>query len=488
MPAPFEIRDHALFRQAALIGGQWVDVHDYPTAVPVLNPVDQSVVGSTPILNAIDVERCIDAAKGAFPAWSRTTAKDRAAILKRLAELMHENIGDLATIMTLEQGKPLAEARGEIVYAAGFVEWFAEECKRLSGETIPSPWVDKRLMVLRQPIGVVAAITPWNFPSAMVTRKAIPAIAAGCTVILKPAEQTPFSALALGVLAERAGLPAGVFNIVTGEAPLIGKILCDHPDVRKLTFTGSTEVGRILMAQCAPTVKKLGLELGGNAPFIVLDDADLDAAVVGAMASKYRNAGQTCVCANRFLVQSGVYDAFIEKLAAASEKLVVSHGFDPQAQQGPLIDHDAISKVEALVSDAVAQGAKVVVGGRRSVSGSLFYKPTVLTNVTASMRIAQEEVFGPVAPVIRFESDEECIRLANSTEYGLAAYFYGQNMSRVWRMMEALEFGIVGINSGVVSTEVAPFGGVKQSGIGREGGSEGLREFTELKYVCIGGI
>lgn len=489
MLAKIDIVDQTLFRQAALIDGQWLDAGGKAgKSTLVVNPADQSPIGATPMLSASDIEHSISTAKTAFRSWSRVTAKARAAILKRLAELMHSSIDDLATIMTLEQGKPLAEARGEIQYAASFVEWFAEECKRLYGETIPSPWSDKRLMVLRQPIGVVAAITPWNFPSAMVTRKAIPAIAAGCTVILKPAEQTPFSALALGILAERAGLPKGVLNIVTGDAPMIGKVLCDSPDVRKLTFTGSTEVGRILMAQCAPTVKKVGLELGGNAPFIVLDDADVDAAVVGAVASKYRNAGQTCVCANRFLVQSGVYDAFVEKLAVASAQLVVSNGFDPKAQQGPLIDQDAIAKVEALVSDAVAGGAQIIVGGDRKVADSLFYNPTVVANVTASMRISQEEVFGPVAPILRFETDEECIELANSSEYGLAAYFYGQNLSRVWRMLEALEFGIVGINSGVVSTEVAPFGGVKQSGIGREGGSEGLREFTESKYVCIGGM
>lgn len=484
----FEIKDKKLFRQAALINGQWFEAQDGGRSIEVLNPANQATIGYTPSLEASDIQHSIDAAKAALPLWSRSTAKDRASALQQLARLMHQNIDDLAIIMTLEQGKPLAEARGEIQYAAGFVEWFAEECKRLYGDTIPSPWTDKRLMALRQPIGVVAAITPWNFPSAMVTRKAIPAIAAGCTVILKPAEQTPFSALALGVLAERAGLPPGVLNIVTGSAPMIGKILCDSPNVRKLTFTGSTEVGRILMAQCAPTIKKMGLELGGNAPFIVLDDADIDAAVEGAMVSKYRNSGQTCVCANRFLVQRGVYDQFVEKFAAASKILVVGEGFDPRAQQGPLIDQDAITKIEELVSDAVQNGAKVLLGGSRQSPDSLFYNPTVLSNVTTSMRIVHEEVFGPVAPIVCFDTDEECIELANSSEYGLAAYFYGQNLGRVWRMLEALEFGIVGVNSGVVSTEVAPFGGVKQSGVGREGGSEGLREFTELKYVCIGGL
>lgn len=489
MPTQFDLKDSSLFREAALINGEWIGLTHRPdNAVYVLNPSNNDKVGQTPALSSTDIESSIAAAKAAFLGWSATTAKDRAAILKRFCALMLDNIDDLALIMTLEQGKPLAEARGEIQYAAGFVEWFAEECKRVYGETIPSPWADKRLMVLRQPIGVVAAITPWNFPSAMITRKAIPAIAAGCTVILKPAEQTPFSAIALGVLAERAGIPAGVLNIVTGSAPMIGKVLCDSPDVRKLTFTGSTEVGRILMEQCAPTVKKLGLELGGNAPFIVLDDADVDAAVVGAMASKYRNAGQTCVCANRFLVQGGVYDTFVEKLAKATAELVVADGLDPRAQQGPLIDEGAISKVEALVSDAVGDGARIITGGERLKEGSLFYRPTVIADVTETMRITQEEVFGPVAPVIRFETDEECIRLANASEYGLAAYFYGQNLGRIWRMLEALEFGIVGVNSGVVSTEVAPFGGVKQSGVGREGGAEGLLEFTEAKYVCIGGI
>lgn len=481
------LADEALFRQAALLGGRWIDAAERDRST-VRNPADRSIVGVTPDLLAGDIEAAIAAASQAFSTWSRVTARERAAILRRLGELMLENSADLALIMTLEQGKPLAEARGEIQYAAGFVEWFAEECKRLTGETIPSPWADKRLLLLRQPIGVVAAITPWNFPSAMVTRKAIPAIAAGCTVILKPAEQTPFSALALGVLAERAGLPPGVLNIVTGNAPAIGKILCDSHAVRKVTFTGSTEVGRILMAQCAPTVKKLGLELGGNAPFIVLDDADIDAAVAGAMASKYRNAGQTCVCANRFLVQSSVHDAFVERLAQASQSLVVGNGLEPASQQGPLIDEPAIRKVEELVAEAVAGGAQIVTGGRRLRPEELFYTPTVLTDVRPDMRLAREEVFGPVAPVIRFDDDEECIRVANSSDYGLAAYFYGQNLGRVWRMAEALEFGIVGVNSGVVSTEVAPFGGVKQSGTGREGGSEGLRAFTELKYLCIGGI
>jgi succinate-semialdehyde dehydrogenase/glutarate-semialdehyde dehydrogenase len=487
MPATSHPADATLLRQAALVDGRWIEAQGRESRC-IRNPADQSIVGVTPMLLADDIDDAVAAASRAFIGWSRTTARERAGILRRLAELMRERIADLATIMTLEQGKPLAEARGEIEYAAGFVEWFAEECKRLYSEAAPSPWPDKRLMVLRQPMGVVAAITPWNFPSAMVTRKAIPALAAGCAVILKPAEQTPFSALALGVLAQRAGLPPGVLNIVTGDAPMIGKTLCASREVRKVTFTGSPEVGRILMAQCAPTIKKLALELGGNAPFIVLNDADIDAAVIGAMASKYRNAGQTCICANRFLVQSDVYSEFVEKLADASGKLRVSHGFDPKAQQGPLIDEPAIEKVERLVGDAVAGGARVVVGGQRAVPNALFYNPTVLADVTPTMLIAREEIFGPVAPVIRFADDDECIRVANSSEYGLAAYFYGQNLGRVWRMMEALEFGIVGINSGVVSTEVAPFGGVKQSGIGREGGREGLQEFTELKYVCIGGI
>ena len=423
-----------------------------------------------------------------MPAWSKKTAGERAKILRRWFDLMIANIEDLAVIMTAEQGKPLAESKGEIAYAASFIEWFAEEGKRIYGDIIPGHQADKRIMVLRQPIGVVAAITPWNFPAAMITRKAAPALAAGCTFVCKPALQTPYSALAMAELAQRAGIPAGVFNVVTGDAAAIGGEFTGNDKVRKVSFTGSTAVGKLLMAQCAGTVKKVALELGGNAPFLVLDDADLDAAVTGAIQSKYRNTGQTCVCANRFIVQSKVYDAFAEKLTEAVRRLRVGDGLKGETDQGPLIDAKALAKVEEHVADARAKGATVVTGGKRHALGGTFYEPTVLTNVSAKMTLAREETFGPVAPLFRVDTDEEAVRLANDTEFGLAAYVYTRDLARSWRVTEALEYGIVGLNTGLISTEVAPFGGVKESGIGREGSKYGILEFTELKYICVGGI
>jgi succinate-semialdehyde dehydrogenase/glutarate-semialdehyde dehydrogenase len=423
-----------------------------------------------------------------LPAWKARTADDRARILRRWFELMMAHQDDLALLMTTEQGKPLAESRGEIAYAASYIEWFAEEARRLYGEFIPSPWADKRIVVTREPVGVCAAITPWNFPAAMITRKVAPALAAGCTIIVKPASQTPLSALAMVELALRAGVPAGVFNVITGDARPIGGVLTASPVVRKLTFTGSTEVGRVLAAQCAPTLKRMSLELGGNAPFIVFDDADLDEAVAGAMASKYRNTGQTCVCTNRLLVQDGVYDAFAEKLCHAVAALKVGNGLEPGVEQGPLIDMHALTKVEELVVDATARGARVLTGGRRHALGGTFYEPTVLADLTPDMRIAKEEIFGPVAPLFRFTTEAQAIQMANDTEFGLAAYFYSRDVGRVWRVSGALEYGMVGINSGVISTAVAPFGGVKQSGVGREGSSHGIDEYVDTKYLCMGGL
>jgi succinate-semialdehyde dehydrogenase/glutarate-semialdehyde dehydrogenase len=423
-----------------------------------------------------------------MPAWAKKPAGERARIMRRWFDLMLANVEDLAIIMTAEQGKPLAESRGEIAYAASFIEWFAEEAKRIYGDIIPGHQADKRIMVLRQPIGVVAAITPWNFPAAMITRKAAPAIAAGCPIVVKPALQTPFSALAMAELGARAGLPAGVFNVVTGEAAAIGGEFTGNDKVRKLSFTGSTPVGKLLMAQCAATVKKVALELGGNAPFLVLHDADLDAAVTGAIQSKYRNTGQTCVCANRFIVQSKVYDAFAAKLTEAVSKLRVGDGLKGETDQGPLIDAKALAKVESHIADAKARGAKVVTGGKRHALGGTFYEPTVLTDVSREMILAREETFGPVAPLFRVDTDEEAVKLANDTEFGLAAYVYTRDLARSWRVTEALEYGIVGLNTGLISTEVAPFGGVKESGIGREGSKYGILEFTELKYICVGGI
>jgi len=480
-------KDPKLFRQACYIDGAWIDPTGHAT-IDVDNPATGEVVGSVPRLGRAETRAAIDAAARAFPAWRKKTAKERAAVMRRWFDLMLANQEDLARLMTTEQGKPIAESRGEVAYAASFLEWFGEEAKRVYGDTIPAPQGDKRIVVIKEPIGVVACITPWNFPLAMITRKAGPAIAAGCTVVLKPASQTPFSALALAELAERAGVPAGVFNVITGSASEIGAELTGNPVVRKLSFTGSTEIGRQLMAQSAPTVKKLSLELGGNAPFIVFDDADLDAAVEGAIQSKYRNTGQTCVCANRLLVQDVVYDAFAHKLAAAVGKLKPGPGTDADATQGPLIDDRAVEKVESHIADATSKGAKVLVGGQRHALGGRFFEPTILLDVTPAMAIAREETFGPVAPLFRFSSEADAVALANDTEFGLAAYFYGRDVGRIWRVAEALEYGIVGINTGLISTEVAPFGGVKESGLGREGSKYGLEEFLEIKYLCLGGI
>ncbi len=481
------LKDAKLFRQQCYLDGAWCAADD-GRSFPVTDPASGQVLGSVPLMGAAETRRAIEAARLAQPAWRARTAGERARILRRWFELMLEHQEDLALLMTREQGKPLAESRGEIAYAASFIEWFAEEGKRVYGDVIPAAQADKRIVVTREPIGVCAAITPWNFPSAMITRKAGPALAAGCAMVVKPAEQTPFSALALAELAERAGVPRGVFSVLTGDAPTIGGEMTANPTVRKLTFTGSTEVGIKLMAQCAPTVKKLSLELGGNAPFIVFDDADLDAAVEGAIMSKYRNAGQTCVCANRLLVQDGVYDAFAEKLGRAVAKLKVGSGLEAGVTQGPLIDEAAILKVEELLADAVARGARIVCGGKRHGLGGTYFEPTIVADVTPKMRIAREEIFGPVAPLYRFKTEAEAIALANDTEYGLAAYFYAGNVARVWRVSEALEYGIVGINTGIISTEVAPFGGMKSSGIGREGSKYGIEEFLEIKYLCMGGI
>ena len=481
------LKDSCLFRQSCYINGVWV-TSPSNTAIGVDNPATGEILGTVPKLGAAETRAAIEAANAAFPAWSKKTGKERAAVLRRWFDLLMENQDDLARLMTLEQGKPLSESKGEVAYAAAFLEWFGEEAKRVYGDTIPGHQSDKRIVVLKQPIGVVACITPWNFPLAMITRKAGPAIASGCTVVLKPATQTPFSALALAELADRAGVPKGVFNIITGSAREIGGELTSNPLVKKLSFTGSTEVGKVLMAQCAGTIKKLSLELGGNAPFIVFDDADLDAAVEGAVTSKYRNTGQTCVCTNRLLVQDKVYDSFAQKLAAAVSKLKPAFGLDPDATQGPLIDEAAVAKVEDHIRDAQQKGAKVLVGGKRHALGGRFFEPTILTDVTPQMAVSREETFGPVAPLFRFTTETEAIKLANDTEFGLAAYFYGKDLARVWRVAEALEYGIVGINTGLISTEVAPFGGVKESGLGREGSKYGMDEYLEIKYLCLGGI
>jgi succinate-semialdehyde dehydrogenase/glutarate-semialdehyde dehydrogenase len=480
-----KLRDPELLRTRAFIGGQWVEADGGKTH-PVVNPASHQELGTVPVMGVAETRRAIEAAAAAFPAWAARTAKERAGILRRWFELLMANQEDLATLMTAEQGKPLAEAKGEIAYAASFIEWFAEEGKRLYGDVIPGHQADKRLLVLRQPVGVVAAITPWNFPLAMITRKAGPALAAGCTFVCKPAGQTPYSALAAAVLAERAGVPPGVINFVTGDAAAIGGEMTSNPLVRKVTFTGSTAIGKKLMAQCAGTMKKISLELGGNAPFIVFDDADLDAAVAGAIASKYRNTGQTCVCANRLLVQSQVYEEFAQKLARAVAQLRVGDGLKGVTDQGPLIDAKALAKVEEHLSDAVRQGARVVQGGKRHALGGTFFEPTVLADVTPAMLIAREETFGPVAPLFRFQSEADAIRMANDTEFGLASYFYTRDLSRSWRVAEALEYGIVGLNTGLISTEVAPFGGIKESGTGREGSKYGILDYTELKYLCVG--
>ena len=481
------LKDPSLLRSDAFIDGAWCAADDGAT-VDIRNPADGSIVGTVPVMRGGETRRAIEAAARALPEWSKRTAKERATVLRRFAEAMIANADDLAIIMTSEQGKPLAEARGEIAYAASFLEWFAEEGKRVYGEVIPTFRADARLMVLRQPVGVAAAITPWNFPAAMITRKLGPALAAGCTFVCKPAPQTPFSALALAELGRRAGLPDGVLNIVTGDAQAIGGELTGNPLVRKFSFTGSTAVGKTLLAQCAGTVKKVSLELGGNAPFIVFDDADIDAAVQGAIASKYRNTGQTCVCANRFYVQSGVYEAFAAKLVKAVATLRVGAGLAGPTEQGPLIDARALAKVESHVADAIAKGGRVAAGGKRHALGGNFYEPTVLLDVTPGMKVAREETFGPVAPLFRFDTEEEAVRMANDTEFGLAAYFYTRDLARSWRVQEALEYGIVGVNTGIFSTEVAPFGGVKESGLGREGSRHGIDDYTELKYVCVGGL
>ncbi|QXZ08778.1 NAD-dependent succinate-semialdehyde dehydrogenase [Comamonas sp. Y33R10-2] len=479
-----QLRDPGLLKNLCLIDGQWLAAHSGET-MEVNNPATGDLLALVPHMAEVETQTAIDAAERAFAQWRAKTAEQRAAVLQQWFELLMANQEDLALIMTVEQGKPLAESRGEIAYAASYVQWFAEEARRIYGSTVPSPWGDKRIVVSKEPVGVCAAITPWNFPAAMITRKVAPALAAGCTIIVKPAPQTPLSALALAELAQRAGVPAGVFSVLTGSARSIGGVLTASLAVRKLTFTGSTEVGRVLAQQCAPSLKKMSLELGGNAPFIVFDDADLDAAVEGAMASKYRNTGQTCVCANRLLVQDSVHDTFMAKLKAAVLTLKVGNGLEPGVTQGPLIDSAAIDKVEELVQDAVSKGADVITGGKRSALGGSFYEPTILGNAQSHMRIAKEEVFGPVAPVFRFKTEADAVRMANDTEFGLAAYFYARDVGRVWRVGEALEYGMVGINSGVISTAVAPFGGVKQSGIGREGGAAGIEEYVSTKYLCI---
>jgi len=485
-----QLKDSSLLRAQAFVGGQWQDA-DNGATFAVTNPADGALIGTVPLMGAAETRRAIEAARVAQAAWRRKTARERAQVMRAWYDLMIANADDLAVLMTSEQGKPLAEARGEALYAASFLEWFAEEAKRVNGDVLATPAADKRLLVVKEPVGVCAAITPWNFPLAMITRKAGPALAAGCAMVLKPAEDTPLSALALALLAERAGLPAGLLSVVTGDAASsieIGGELTGSPVVRKLSFTGSTEVGRILMRQSAPTIKKLSLELGGNAPFIVFDDADLDAAVEGAMASKYRNAGQTCVCANRLYVHDKVYDAFAQKLVAAVEKLKVGHGLEPGVLQGPLINQDAVAKVEQHIADAVGKGARVLSGGKRHRLGGTFFEPTVLAGVTPAMLVAREETFGPLAPLFRFGSDQEVIDMANDTEFGLASYFYSRDIGRVWRVAEALEYGMVGINTGLISNEVAPFGGIKQSGLGREGSSYGIEEYLETKYLCMGGV
>ncbi|HBG07221.1 MAG: succinate-semialdehyde dehydrogenase (NADP(+)) [Geobacteraceae bacterium GWC2_58_44] len=481
------LRDSKLFHQLCFIDGIWTGA-DSDETIDVVNPATGEKIGTIPKMGAAETNRAIEAAYRALPQWRAKTAHERSVILRRWSELLLENQEDLAVLMTAEQGKPLAESRGETVYAASFIEWFAEEGRRIYGDVIPPHQSDKRILVLKEPIGVCAAITPWNFPSAMITRKAAPALAAGCTMVVKPATATPFSALALAELARRAGVPDGVFSVVTGSAAGIGGEMTSNPLVRKLTFTGSTEIGKKLMAQCAGTVKKVSLELGGNAPFIVFNDADVDAAVEGAIISKFRNTGQTCVCTNRFLVQDGVYDKFAEKLAAAVEKMTVGDGLKGETQQGPLIDMAGVEKVEEHIADALAGGARVVTGGRRHGLGGSFFEPTVLADVVPGMLVAREETFGPVAPLFRFETEQQAIQMANDTEFGLAAYFYSRDISRVWRVAEAIEYGIVGINTGLISTTVAPFGGVKESGTGREGSKYGIEEFLEVKYLCIGGV
>ena len=481
------LKDSSLFHEKCYVDGSWVAADNGDT-IAVSNPATGEALGAIPKMGAAETERAIVAADAALPAWRARSAKERSVILRKWYDLMLENQEDLATLMTLEQGKPLPEAMGEVLYSASFIEWFAEEGKRIYGDTIPSPNGDWRIVVTKEPIGVCAAITPWNFPSAMIARKVGPALAAGCTMVCKPATATPYSALAMADLAARAGVPAGVFSVVTGASGAIGGEMTSNPIVRKLTFTGSTEVGKILTEQCAATMKKVSMELGGNAPFIVFDDADLDSAVEGAMASKYRNAGQTCVCANRLLVQNGVYDEFAAKLSQAVSGLLVGNGMDTGVSQGPMIDIDAVEKVEAHIADAVSKGARVVVGGDRHDLGGTFFQPTVLADVDTSMAVTKEETFGPVAPLFRFESEEQAIQMANDTEFGLASYFYSRDVGRVWRVAEGREYGIVGANTGIISTEVAPFGGVKESGLGREGSKYGIEDYLEVKYLCMGDV
>ncbi|EHP43236.1 succinate-semialdehyde dehydrogenase (NADP+) [Cupriavidus basilensis OR16] len=480
-----QLQDPSLLRQQCYVDGCWIDAERH---IDVTNPATGERVGQVPVLGADETRQAIEAASRALPAWRARTAKERSALLRKWFELLLANQDDLARIMTAEQGKPFAEARGEIGYAASFIEWFAEEGKRVYGETIPAPVSNQRIVVTKEPVGVCAAITPWNFPAAMITRKAGPALAAGCTMVVKPASQTPLTALAMVVLAERAGIPAGVLSVVTGSAAAIGSELSTNPLVRKLTFTGSTEVGRTLMAQTASTVKKVSMELGGNAPFIVFEDADLDAAVEGAIVSKYRNAGQTCVCANRLYVHSKVYDAFAEKLVAAVRALKVGNGMEDGVRIGPLIDGKAVTKVEEHITDAISKGARVLQGGKRHALGQSFFEPTVLADVKPGMLVAREETFGPLAPLFRFETEDEVVAMANDTEFGLASYFYARDLGRVWRVSERLEYGMVGVNTGLISNEVAPFGGVKQSGVGREGSHYGIEDYLVIKYTCMAGI
>ncbi|MDE1569506.1 NAD-dependent succinate-semialdehyde dehydrogenase [Aquabacter sediminis] len=486
-PIPGDAPEFALMREQMLIGGKWVDA-DGGGTIAVMNPATGDLLGTVPDAGGAETRRAIEAAAAAFPAWRAKTAAERATALHKLADLIIANTDELARLLTTEQGKPLAEAKGEIGASAAYVRWFAEEARRLYGDVIPSPWPGRRILVTKEPVGVVAAITPWNFPSSMLSRKIGAALAAGCTVVCKPSELTPYSGLAWGVLAEQAGIPAGVINIVLGDAKAIGAEMTSNPLVKKVTFTGSTPVGKLLMKQSADTMKKISMELGGNAPFLVFDDADVDAAVEQAIASKYRNAGQTCVCTNRFYAQAGIYDAFVEKLAAASKALKVGNGLDEGVVQGPLIEEKAVAKVERLLQDALDKGGRVVTGGKRSELGGTFFEPTVIANATSDMAFAREEIFGPMAPVFKFETEEEAVRLANSTEYGLACYFFTRDVGRTFRVSEALEYGQVGVNAGVITTEVAPFGGVKESGVGREGSKYGCDDYLNIKYVCIGGL
>ncbi|NHQ83956.1 NADP-dependent succinate-semialdehyde dehydrogenase [Chromobacterium vaccinii] len=481
------LQDPKLLRQQCYLNGQWLDA-DSGQSISVQNPATGETVGQVPKMGAAEAERAVAAAARAFPAWKAKSAKERAAILRRWFDLIIAHQQDLAVILTSEQGKPLAEAKGEIAYGASYIEWYAEEAKRVYGDIVPGPAGDRRVLVTKEPIGVTAAITPWNFPSAMITRKAAPALAAGCTMVVRPASQTPLSALALAELAERAGIPPGVFSVITGGSSEIGAVLTGSDTVKKFSFTGSTEVGRKLIAQCAGTVKKVSMELGGNAPFIVFDDADLDAAVEGALISKYRNAGQTCVCANRIYVQDGVYDAFADKFAAAVATLKVGNGLEAGVSQGPLIDQNAVAKVEEHIADALAKGGRLIAGGKRHALGHTFFEPTLIADVTREMKVAREETFGPLAPLFRFQTEEEAIRLANDTEFGLASYFYARDVGRIFRVAEGLEYGMVAVNSGLLSNEAAPFGGVKQSGLGREGSKYGIEDYLEIKYVLLGGL